>query len=137
MKLVTIIYTSGVVVEVACDDYRLRRAYARDGESLEFTNPQPVPFVLGTEHIAAVWEGRIVGAHDATADRVVPEPVSSDSIPRRWEDNYIEPEDREDPIAEAFDLTRAPCHFCRQEGLMANGQTCPVCHGFRYVSVTT
>jgi len=71
MRLLTIIYKSGVVVEMSCESYRHSADYLR------VFGPYPRPVTTRGDHIrlldvAEVYEGRIHGAHDI-ADPIEPE----------------------------------------------------------------
>jgi hypothetical protein len=69
MKILTIIYKSGVVVEMSCRDYSTNVWGA-----IKLEDPAPWPIGgmgrngLDMDEIAEVYEGRITGAHDNSSE---------------------------------------------------------------------
>lgn len=103
MKLITVIYKSGVVAEIACRDYHINGWGA-----IKVEDPIPRPLGVGRTHrdsgtfgmedIAEIYEGRITGAHDAAEEGEIafPDP------PRYFDDD--EPDEPDEPDEEELDI---------------------------------
>jgi len=59
VSIVTIVYKSGVTVQMKTDDFHVKKT---DGEITEIRwtgTPKPRPLYIGVDDIAAIYEGKV------------------------------------------------------------------------------